>query len=266
MAYLLALCLSASLTGVAYYGVKALSQESLRLKWFTSFEEEKDIFWRWNRPWISLLTPFFNGKKIWAWSFILSLEFSLFVFLLFGVSVFSLLVGLLLGVGYPFLSRRWEEKSRLQQIQRELPLLMDMLAIAVMAGMEMMQAIERFVRYFPPSLLTQELESLLKGLRLGKSRRDALVDLKKRILLSEIQVFVSLLLQTMELGSPLAPVLLANADQIRTTRLLKAEKKGIQAAQKILFPLIFCMMPAVFLAIFGPIFIRWLHGDLFNWL
>lgn len=266
MVYLLALCLSVSLTGVAYYGVKTLSQESLRLKWFTPLEGGKDIFWRWNRPWVSLLAPIFRGKKIWAWSFILSLEFFLLTSLLFGFSFFSLLMGLLLGAGYPFLSRKWEEKLRLQQIQRELPLLMDMLAIAVMAGMEMMQAIERFVRYFPSSLLTQELEFLLKSLRLGKSRRDALADLKKRIALQEIQVFVSLLLQTMELGSPLAPVLLANADQIRTSRLFKAEKNGIQAAQKILFPLIFCMMPAVFLTLFGPIFIRWLHGDLFNWL
>ena len=71
--------------------------------------------------------------------------------------------------------------------------------------------------------------------------------------MSEISSFVALLVQADELGASIGPVLRAQSELLRTQRFQAAEKAGAQAAQKILFPLVFCILPAVFIVIFGPI-------------
>jgi len=70
--------------------------------------------------------------------------------------------------------------------------------------------------------------------------------------------------QAIQLGTSMAPILVEAARQMRDRRFMEVEKAGIIASQKILFPLIFCILPAVFLTIFAPLLIRWMTGDFFQ--
>ena len=63
-----------------------------------------------------------------------------------------------------------------------------------------------------------------------------------------------------QLGASIGPVLRAQSDLLRTKRFQNAEKAGAAATQKLLFPLVLCIMPAVFIVIFGPIFLNFVYG------
>ena len=164
----------------------------------------------------------------------------------------------------PWFFRILTKKRRLAAIRLQLPLIMDLLAISVQAGIDLIQAIQKIVSHLPKSELLYELEKILEDLKLGRTRKEALQNFKERIPLIEIAQFISLLIQTIQLGSPLGPVLLANAQQMRESRLREVERLGMKAAIKILFPLIFFILPSVFLLIFAPLGIRYLTGGMAN--
>ena len=96
---------------------------------------------------------------------------------------------------------------------------------------------------------------------MGASRQQALRSLSWRANMPEIRSFSALLIQADILGASVGPVLRAQSDLVRTRRFQEAERKGAYAAQKILFPLILCIMPAVFVVIFGPILLNFVYGD-----
>ena len=99
---------------------------------------------------------------------------------------------------------------------------------------------------------------MLQQIQLGTNRGDSLRDMGWRIDLGEIASLVAVLVTADQMGSPLGPVLRVQSDLIRTQRFTKAEKKGAAASQKLLFPLIFFIMPAVFIMIFGPVILGFL--------
>lgn len=158
----------------------------------------------------------------------------------------------------PWPLRLFQEKRRKGAIRLQLPLLMDLLAVAVAAGLDWIQALARMVHLLPKMELTEEIEKILTDLKLGKSRREALASFQKRVGLKEASQFASTLIQTLKLGSPLSPVLEANALAMREMRFRHAERLGYQASLKILVPLIFCILPSVFLLIFAPLALRFL--------
>jgi len=152
----------------------------------------------------------------------------------------------------------FSKRKKLKSIRRDLPFVIDLLSISVQAGLDIIQALQRIVIHMPEQSLRFELEKILEDLKLGKTRKEAFLGFKERVKLLEVAQFVSLLVQAFELGSPLAPVLTANAEQMRDNRFSQAERLGQQAALKILFPLIFLIMPSIILLIFGPLAIRFL--------
>ena len=83
-------------------------------------------------------------------------------------------------------------------------------------------------------------------------------DMAWRIDLQEINSLVAVLVTADQMGSPLGAVLRVQSDLIRVQRFTNAEKKGAAASQKLLFPLIFFIMPAVFIMIFGPVILGFL--------
>jgi tight adherence protein C len=98
-----------------------------------------------------------------------------------------------------------------------------------------------------------EIERMLQQIQLGTTRADAMREWGWRIDLSEISSLVAVLVTADQMGSPLGGVLRVQSELIRTQRFTSAEKKGAAASQKLLFPLIFFIMPAVFIMIFGPV-------------
>lgn len=165
------------------------------------------------------------------------------------------MAGLMIVGGYVYPSA-WVKglrKKRHTEIQLQLPFVIDLLALSTEAGLDFIGALAKVVEKTRPGPLVNEIERMLQQIQLGTTRAESLRELGWRIDLSEISSLIAVLVTADQMGSPLGPVLRIQSDVIRTERFVKAEKKGAAASQKLLFPLIFFIMPAVFIMIFGPI-------------
>jgi tight adherence protein C len=177
----------------------------------------------------------------------------------------AILVGLaLFGFIFPDQWLNGRVQLRQKEILLAMPYTMDLLTLSVEAGKDFVQAIGIVVEKSNPSPLVDEFRLFLQELQVGNTRQQALRNLAFRVQMSEVSSFVSLLVQADELGASIGPVLRAQSDLLRTQRFQRAEKAGAAAAQKILFPLVLCILPAVFIMIFGPIALSFLYGGGFG--
>jgi tight adherence protein C len=139
-----------------------------------------------------------------------------------------------------------------------LPYALDLLTLSVEAGLDFTAALARLVPKLRGTALAAEFGAMLRDIQLGKPRTEALRDMADRISMNEVNSFAAALIQADELGASIGVVLRVQADQMRNDRSNRAEKKAMEAPVKILFPLIACIFPTVFLIIFAPILIKYL--------
>jgi tight adherence protein C len=165
-----------------------------------------------------------------------------------------------LGFYFPDRWLRDRVRQRAHKITRALPHLVDMLALSVEAGLDFMAAIGKVVKKSPPSPLVDELSVMLGEIRMGASRADGLRNLAQRCDVASLSAFVAVLIQADRLGVSIGHVLRTQSDKMRTDRFQEAERQGAMASQKILFPLILCIMPAVFIVILGPLILKYVFG------
>ncbi len=131
--------------------------------------------------------------------------------------------------------------------------MMDLMTLSVEAGLDFIAAISRVVSFAKPGPLKDEFNQMLKELQIGTIRSDALRNLADRVQISELSSFATILIQADQMGSSIGPVLRAQSDLLRSNRFQKAEREGAKATQKLLIPLVFCILPAVFIVIMGPV-------------
>lgn len=149
---------------------------------------------------------------------------------------------------------------RRESMERALPEALDLITLSVEAGLDFAQALARVAERLRPTPLKDELLRLNAEMRMGTPRREALARMSKRNCVPSLSSFVALLIQADRLGVGIGPVLRASSERLRRERFLRAERKGAAAAQKALFPLAFCIMPATFVVIFGPLVARLVTG------
>jgi tight adherence protein C len=183
--------------------------------------------------------------------------FGVIVAVLLGTS-FVVLVAMVWGVAQPLLWLKGKIARRTNEIRKLLPYALDLLTLSVEAGLDFAAALDRMVPKLAGTALAEEFGEMLRALRLGKSRPEALRDMAARVNVSEVTSFCSSLVQAVELGADLGPVLRILADQMRNDRSNRAEKKAMEAPVKILFPLIAFIFPTVFLLLFGSIGIKYI--------
>ncbi len=149
-------------------------------------------------------------------------------------------------------------KLRLRQtsIVRQLPFALDLLTLAMEAGLDFTSALSRIVGKIGKSPLGQELSLMLHEIQLGKTRSNALRDFAERCDVQEVRTVVASLIQAEELGSSLGVVLRIQAAQQREKRSQIAEEKAMKAPVKMLFPMIF-ILGAIVVIIGAPIFLMW---------
>jgi tight adherence protein C len=149
--------------------------------------------------------------------------------------------------------------KRQAKIQADLPDAMDMLTVCVEAGLGFDAALTRVASSITGPVAA-EFSRALQEIQIGKSRTQALRALADRTTVAELRAFVSALVQAGELGIPVASVLREQATEMRLRRRMRAEEKAQQVPVKILFPLIGCLFPALFIIIIGPGAISIMHG------
>ncbi len=172
---------------------------------------------------------------------------------------FPLFAAIVVGLAHPHLWLRRTVSRRREQIRKLLPFALDLLTLSVEAGLDFTAALARLTPKLEGSALAEEFGELLRQVRLGKSRSEALRDMSDRVNMAEVTSFASSLIQAEELGADLGPVLRVQSDQMRQERSNRAEKKAMEAPVKILFPLIAFIFPTVFIILFSPIGIKYLR-------
>ena len=171
-----------------------------------------------------------------------------------GASRTSLLVGALLVVMPAMLPNAKIKRmadDRRKKITNELPDVLDQLKVTVEAGMSFDGALLRAGQE-GRGLLTTEMLKAVNDMQLGLSRGEALQAMADRTDVPDLRQFVSAVRQAEKHGFPLANILKLQALELRDRRRARAEERAMQVPVKITFPLVFCILPALFIVILGP--------------
>jgi tight adherence protein C len=154
---------------------------------------------------------------------------------------------------YPALWLRRALTARHNSIRRALPFLLDILTLSVEAGIDFMTALQRYVERRHVDPLIEELVRVIREIQVGKTRREALRDMSRRLDLPDLRSVINALVQADELGVSIGSILRIQSDQIRQRRFERAEKLAHEAPVKMLMPLLLFIFPAVFLILLGPV-------------
>lgn len=166
------------------------------------------------------------------------------------------------GAYYPMIWVGDQVKKRHHQISRALPYNLDLLTLSVEAGLDFTAALAKVVEKGRGGPLRDELQLVLKQLKMGKTREECLKSMIARVDLQALTTFVTALIQADKMGTSLGKVLRIQSTQMRIDRTQKAEKLANEAPVKMLFPLIACIFPTVFMVLFGPIAFAFMFGNI----
>ena len=180
------------------------------------------------------------------------------MFLVFGLVALGIVSGIVFGVvgvgiGY-LLPEFWlggRIKSRQKIILKMIPDTLDLLTISVRAGLGFDAALAKVVEKLPGPL-TDEFRRALAEVRVGKARRDALRDMVPRTNVQPLSNFIGAIIQAEQLGVSISKVLEIQSEQLRIERRQRAEEMAAKAPIKMLFPLVGCIFPSLFIVILGP--------------
>lgn len=149
-------------------------------------------------------------------------------------------------------------RERQDRIQRELPDALDQVTIAVEAGLGLETAIARAGR-FGDGPLAEELTRTIQDMRVGFSRKEAWLALSARTDVADLRRFARAIMQADQYGVSVAHVVRTQAKELRLKRRQRAEEKAMKVPVKILFPLMFSILPVLFIVVLGPGVLNLLH-------
>ncbi|MDH3294718.1 MAG: type II secretion system F family protein [Acidimicrobiia bacterium] len=178
-------------------------------------------------------------------------SFRIFMILLFGAVGF-------LGPDV-YVRRRADRRQR--AIVSALPDTLDQLTVLLEAGLGFNTAVEKIARSTTGPLV-DEFARALHSIRLGQARNEALEDIATRTGTPEVRQFVSAIKQADSLGVPMARVARVQSEHMREIKRLHSEEQAMRLPVKLVFPMVFCMLPTLFIVLLGPVVIRVMNSGL----
>ncbi len=169
-------------------------------------------------------------------------------------STTGLMYGVLGGIAFFFLPEALIYNvalKRQEKTSKGLADALDMLTVCVEAGQGFDAALMQVARNIEGPI-SGEFARVISEIQLGKSRGESFAGMGDRVTLSEVKNFTTALVQADRLGLPIAGVLREQSVAMRTARRQKAEEKAQKVTVKILFPLMVCILPALFVVVIGP--------------
>lgn len=168
-----------------------------------------------------------------------------------GILVLLTLAGFIL----PWYFMLIKARARQAKIQKKLPDMMDLIFVSVEAGLGFDMALKRTTEKMPGPL-SDEIKRALDEMNKGRSREEALRGIYHRTGVEDLSSFITAVIQSEQLGSNIANMLRVQSTSMRQRRRQRAEQAAMKVPVKLLFPLVFFMMPALFIVILGPAVIR----------
>lgn len=165
------------------------------------------------------------------------------------------LIALMFSVLAPYAWLYYTADKRVKIIERTLPDAIDLLVVSVEAGLGFDMALSK-VSERMKGPLGDEFSKALNEMKMGKSRQASLKDLSSRIRSDSLSSFLSMIIQGTTMGFAIGPILRIQSETMRRIRRQKAEEAAMKAPIKMVFPLVFCIFPALFLVILGPAVIQ----------
>jgi len=219
-------------------------------------EEVKYLLESAGSPWDMSVDEFIGMKEVSGVLFVLLIYFFLIPadYRFFGV----LLLVLLFPIGYhlPRIYITRLIKQRQQRIEFELPYMIDLLSLAIEAGLDLVGGIQKIVEKSRQTEAIVEFQMFLADVKMGKSLEEALSEMAERVQILSFFSFVSSLIQAQRLGAEIGPTLRSQAEQMRYQRMILAEEKVNQLPVKLLVPLVFFIFPAISVLLIGPAILK----------
>jgi tight adherence protein C len=161
--------------------------------------------------------------------------------------------GFLLVIGFfgPEASLNRAIDDRRKEMEKQLPDMIDLLVISVEAGLGFESAMGRVVQNVPGEL-SKEFQRMLQETRVGVSRHEALRNLAGRTDVEDLDSFILALIQADQFGVSIARMLRVQADEMRVRRRQRIQEKAFAAPVKMIFPMLLCIFPSIFIVILGP--------------
>jgi tight adherence protein C len=169
------------------------------------------------------------------------------------LTVRIVMVGVATAVGWlgPNLYLYQKVFDRSKRMQRDLPDAIDLMTISVESGLAFDAAVQQVARN-TEGPLADEFSRVLREMQIGQGRALALRGLADRTEVDDVKSFVTAMIQADSFGIPIANVLRIQSSEIRTKRRQRAEEQAQKVPVKITVPLIFCILPTLFIAVMGP--------------
>jgi len=203
-----------------------------------------------------------NVMEFLSLKIISTLFFGILSFIIFFGYPLYITAGVVVGFLLPDFWLRNRIAKRKRSISRDLPFVIDLLYLCVGAGMDFMLAVGRVIKDFKKCPLTDELAIMYRETQVGRTRREALKNLSYRVDMPEMSSFTRTLLQADRMGSPMGEALKIQSEEIRIRRFQKGEENALKAPIKLLFPLLFFILPVVLIMVAGPILLQFMRGGM----
>ena len=154
-----------------------------------------------------------------------------------------------------------QAKKRQHRIRLSLADVLDLLVVSVEAGLGLDQALQRVGEELASTHqdLSDELRLVNLEMRAGKARSEALRNLADRTGVDDLSSLAAMLIQTDKFGTSVAQSLRVHSDTLRTKRRQRAEEAAAKTGVKMVFPLVFCIFPAIWVVTIGPAAIRFVQ-------
>jgi tight adherence protein C len=174
----------------------------------------------------------------------------------------AIFVGIV-GFALPYMQVSGAAQDRLKNISRGLPYAIDLMALAMGAGLDFPGAVRQVVQKSsnPDDALVEEFTLMLQGLSLGRTRKDVLTEFARRAPVDAVKEFVGSLIQAEERGNPVSEALQIQATSSRTRRSVRAEELAAKAGVQMVGPLMLGF-GTVMMLILGPMYLKLSQGDM----
>jgi tight adherence protein C len=165
--------------------------------------------------------------------------------------VTALVAGAILGYYLPVLWLKQKVDARRNEIQKGLPDAMDLLVIAVDAGLGFDAALARVTDKYK-NALSDEFAKVLREVSLGRPRLEAMDEMGRSSGVEDLHNFIQAIIQSEQFGTGIGKILRIQADEMRRKRRQRAQEKAAQATLKMMLPMVGCIFPTLWIVLLGP--------------